>query len=110
MRVQMPSDKELTDDKIGASDPLNRAKRIARVLTERFAPTVLAIEDDSARHHGHAGAAPGGETHFNVVIESTAFVDQTRVGRQRLVMDALKDEFATGLHALSIKARAPGEA
>jgi BolA protein len=78
-------------------------------LTNAFAPTRLEIEDDSARHHGHAGARPGGESHFNVVIESTAFAGAPRVARQRMVYHALAEELAGPLHALSVKALAPGE-
>ena len=78
-------------------------------LTSAFAPSRLEIEDDSARHHGHAGARPGGESHFNVVIEAQAFVGQGLVARQRMVYRALADELAGPLHALSVKALAPGE-
>jgi BolA protein len=78
-------------------------------LTHAFRPTRLEIEDDSARHHGHAGARPGGESHFNVTIEAQAFAGQTRVARQRLVYQALSDELAGPVHALSVKALAPGE-
>ena len=78
-------------------------------LTAAFAPVRLEIEDDSARHHGHAGARPGGESHFNVVIESTAFAGAPRVARQRMVYQALAEELAGPLHALSVKALAPGE-
>ena len=85
------------------------ADTIRRKLTDRFAPTRLEIEDDSARHHGHAGARPGGESHFNVVIESTAFAGAPRVARQRMVYHALAEELAGPLHALSVKALAPGE-
>jgi BolA protein len=67
------------------------------------------VEDDSARHHGHAGAAPGGESHFNVAIESPCFEGLSRLQRQRAVLRALADELAGPVHALSIKARAPGE-
>jgi BolA protein len=78
-------------------------------LTSAFAPTRLEIEDDSARHEGHAGARPGGESHFNVTIESAAFEGAAKVARQRMVHRALADELAGPLHALSIKALAPGE-
>jgi len=78
-------------------------------LTAAFAPVRLEIEDDSARHHGHAGARPGGESHFNVVIESTAFAGAPRVARQRMVYHALAEELAGPVHALSVKALAPGE-
>lgn len=79
-------------------------------LTTAFEPTRLEVEDDSARHHGHAGATPGGESHFNVTIESAAFQGTPRVARQRMVYRALADELAGPVHALSVKALAPGEA
>jgi BolA protein len=81
-----------------------------RTLTERFSPVRLEIIDDSARHHGHAGAAPGGQTHYNLAIVSGAFAGLSRVARQRAVMQALSSEFDSGLHALSIVARTPQEA
>ena len=78
-------------------------------LTSAFAPTRLVIEDDSARHAGHAGARPGGESHFNVTIEAAAFTGAGKVARQRMVYRALAEELAGPLHALSVKALAPGE-
>lgn len=83
---------------------------ITNRLQEAFNPERLEVVDDSARHAGHAGASPRGESHFNVVIVSDAFQGLSRVERQRRVNAALADQFAAGLHALSIKARAPGEA
>jgi BolA protein len=82
---------------------------IQNKLTEAFRPTRLDIQDDSARHAGHAGARPGGESHFNVVIEAAAFAGQPKVVRQRMVYRALTDELAGPVHALSVKALAPGE-
>lgn len=79
-------------------------------LTQAFAPSRLDVVDDSDRHAGHAGARAGGESHFNVVIESAAFEGQGRVARQRMVHDALRAELAGPVHALSVKAYAPGEA
>lgn len=78
-------------------------------LTAAFEPSRLEIVDDSAKHAGHAGARPQGETHFTVEIESAAFAGLSRVDRQRLVNRALAEQFAAGLHALSVRARAPGE-
>lgn len=78
-------------------------------LTTAFQPSRLEIEDDSARHSGHSGAREGGESHFNVVIEAQAFAGVTRVARQRQVYHALAEELAGPVHALSIKALAPGE-
>ena len=85
-------------------------KTLERKLTDAFAPAHLQIEDDSARHAGHAGARHGGESHFNVVIESAAFEGVSRVQRQRMVYAALAEELAGPVHALSVKAIAPGEA
>jgi BolA protein len=82
---------------------------IRNKLNQAFEPTRLEIEDDSARHHGHAGARPGGESHFNVLIESAAFTGAAKVARQRMVYHALAEELAGPLHALSVKALAPGE-
>jgi BolA protein len=78
-------------------------------LEARFAPLRLDIADDSDKHHGHAGHREGGETHFTVTIESAAFAGQPRVARQRMVHAALADELAGPVHALSVKALAPGE-
>lgn len=78
-------------------------------LTRAFTPTRLVVDDNSARHAGHAGSRPGGETHFNVVIEAPAFEGVSRVQRQRMVYQALAEELAGPVHALSVKALAPGE-
>lgn len=87
--------------------PSDRKSRIIDTLTEAFTPLELEVIDDSARHAGHAGAQPGGETHYNVTIVSPAFEGLSRVQVQRTVMMALQSEFDTGLHALSLKASAP---
>ena len=79
-------------------------------LTTAFQPSRLEIVDDSARHHGHAGATPGGESHFNVLIEAAAFEGAGKVARQRMVYRALSAELAGPVHALSLRALAPGEA
>lgn len=83
---------------------MNRSQRIHHSLTEAFSPTALDVIDDSSKHAGHAGASPDGETHYTVVISSPDFAGLSRVAAQRAVLDALKSEFETGLHALSIKA------
>jgi len=88
----------------------NRLARIESVLRDRFAPTILRVDDDSAKHAGHAGARPGGETHYSVVLVSDRFRGVGRVDRHRLVNEALADEFGAGLHALALILRAPGEA
>lgn len=83
---------------------------IRHKLSHGLTPARLVIIDDSDRHAGHAGARAGGESHFTVEIESEAFVGLGRLQRQRLVMGILADELKGPVHALSIKARAPGEA
>ena len=87
---------------------MNRAERIHATLTARFAPTQLVVQDDSAQHAGHAGAAPGGETHYTVTMETATFSGLNRVARSRMVNEALAEEFATGLHALALKLNPPG--
>ena len=88
----------------------SRAARLEAVLTRAFSPTLLRVVDDSARHAGHAGAQPGGETHYNVLVVSAAFHGLSRVARSRAVHDALAAEFAAGMHALSLVLRTPEEA
>ena len=85
------------------------AERIRSKLQEKFDPEELAVRDDSDKHAGHAGARPEGETHFSVHIVADAFSGLTPVARHRLVNEALADELADRVHALAIKARAPGE-
>ena len=86
------------------------ADTIRRKLTKRFSPIRLEVEDQSHRHIGHEGARPGGETHFAVTIVSAAFAGQSRVARQRLVYQALSEELATRVHALSLTTLTPAEA
>ncbi len=91
----------------------DRATRIQALLTNAFAPTVLEIEDDSARHAGHSGAQPGGQTHYSVLMVSPVFAGMTRVARSRAVHTALEQEFGPaevgGMHALSLALRTPQE-
>ena len=87
-----------------------RANRMRQTLEARFQPAVLEISDDSASHAGHAGASPGGETHYSVHIVSAGFVGMSRVARSRAVHEALAGEFATGLHALALRLQSPEEA
>jgi BolA protein len=79
-------------------------------LKAALAPTSLDVEDDSARHHGHSGSRPGGETHFNVRIVSSAFSGLSRVERQRRVYAALANEMQTQIHALALITLTPDEA
>lgn len=79
------------------------------LLRQQFAPSVLHIVDDSAKHAGHAGAREGGETHYSVLIVSDRFAGLGRVARHRLVNESLAPEFGSGLHALALTLKAPGE-
>ena len=88
---------------------MNVADTIRRKLSEAFAPVELSIKDDSSRHEGHAGARPGGETHFTVKIVSPAFAGLSRVERQRQVYAVLADELKSQVHALALTTLAPGE-
>jgi BolA protein len=80
-----------------------------RRLEQALAPARLEIEDESAKHAGHAGAAPGGNTHWRVAIVSASFTGKPTVARHRLVYDALGSLMGNPIHALQIHARAPGE-
>ena len=86
------------------------ADNMRRKLEERFRPSRLEVVDESHRHEGHPGARPGGETHFAVAITAAEFAGLGRVARQRLVYQALQEELAGPVHALSLDVRAPGEA
>ena len=82
---------------------------IELLLTEAFAPERLAVINDSAKHSGHTGDDGTGESHFTVEIESAVFTGVSRLERQRMVLRALGDLPGQRVHALAIKARAPGE-
>jgi BolA protein len=82
---------------------------LTRKLTEAFKPQSLNVVDESHQHEGHAGARPGGQTHFRVYIVSEAFKGKTRIDRHRMINQALADDLAVGVHALAIHATAPGE-
>ncbi|HTW37666.1 MAG TPA: BolA family protein [Steroidobacteraceae bacterium] len=82
--------------------------RIRAALEQRIAPTEIRIEDESARHIGHAGAREGG--HFRVRVVSECFRGLTRVARHRMVYQAVAELMGSGIHALAVDARAPEEA
>ena len=83
--------------------------RIAARLTEALAPSFLDVIDKSGRHAGHVGARPSGGTHYRVRIVSAKFGGLSRIARHRIVYSVLRAEFADGLHALAIDAKAPEE-
>ena len=78
-------------------------------LQAAFAPSRLMVANDSAKHSGHMGDDGSGESHFSVEIESASFFGVTRLERQRMVNRALGDLPGQRVHALAVKASAPGE-
>ena len=94
---------------MNTSTPGPLATEMETLLRAALAPTQLAIINDSESHHGHAGHDGSGESHFTVVIESEAFKGLSRVLRQRMVNAALGDIPGQRVHALAIRASAPGE-
>jgi BolA protein len=87
----------------------DRAARIVAALEHSLAPASVRVRDDSALHAGHAGATPGGQTHYSAIVVSPAFRGQSRLARSRAVHELLAPEFADGLHALSLVLRTPEE-
>lgn len=84
-------------------------ERIVACLTAALDPIVLEVMDESDRHAGHAGAREGGGTHYRVRVVSGQFERKSSVERHRLIYGLLSAEFADGLHALALVAKAPGE-
>ena len=82
---------------------------IETLLRQAFEPTSLTVSNDSAKHSGHSGDDGTGESHFSVAIESPAFAGVSRLNRQRMVNRALGDLPGQRVHALAVKATAPGE-
>ena len=85
-----------------------RMERIRTALGAALAPSLLELEDESAAHAGHAGAASGGG-HYRLKIVSERFEGQRLVMRHRLVYDAVHDMMKSEIHALAITALAPSE-
>ena len=84
------------------------AHDIEQRLRTAFPVQTIEVRDDSAKHHGHAGAQAGGG-HFHVTIVSSVFAGKNRLARHRLVYDPLSDWIPARIHALSIDARDPSE-
>jgi len=85
------------------------AAEMLRRLNSSLAPARIDLVDDSEQHRGHGGYNPAGESHFTLRIESPAFAGKSRVERQRMVYAALGELMESRVHALSIRATAPGE-
>ena len=88
---------------------MNTKATITNKLREAFSPESLDVSDESHLHEGHAGHRPGGETHFRVYIVSDAFKGKSRIERHRMINSTLDAELKSGVHALAIRAQAPGE-
>ena len=85
------------------------ATEMLRSLNSALSPTKVELIDDSEQHRGHGGYNPAGESHFSLKIESAAFEGKSRVERQRMIYGALGELMDSRVHALSIRAAAPGE-
>ena len=85
------------------------ATEMLRRLNSALSPTTIDLVDDSEQHRGHGGYNPSGESHFSLMIESEAFAGKSRVERQRMIYHALGDLMKERVHALQIRARAPGD-
>ena len=85
------------------------ATEMLKRLHSALSPTCIDLVDDSEQHFGHGGYNPAGESHFTLAIESPAFTGKNRVERQRMVYAALGELMESRVHALSIRATAPGE-
>jgi BolA protein len=85
---------------------------VAAEIRQRLAalePMTLDLTDESAQHAGHAGAAPGGQTHWRLSIVSKRFAGQPTVARHRMVYQVLGELMQHPIHALAITARSPEE-
>lgn len=85
------------------------AAEMLRRLNSALSPTRIELIDDSEQHRGHGGYNPAGESHFTLRIETTAFAGKNCIQRQRMIYAALGDLMESRVHALSIRATAPGE-
>jgi BolA protein len=85
------------------------ATEMLRRLNSALSPNHVELIDDSEQHRGHGGYNPSGESHFSLEIESEAFAGKSRVQRQRMIYHALGELMKERVHALQIRARAPGE-
>ena len=82
---------------------------IENLIRAGLNPSFFEIIDESSLHAGHAGARPGGETHYRITVVSDEFANLSRVARQQSVYALLDDAFAQGLHALTMRTITPDE-
>jgi BolA protein len=111
LRIVLSRSPALTKSGYGRNAAVMSTREIiTNKLREAFSPESLDVTDESHLHEGHGGHQPGGETHFRLYIVSPAFQGKSRIERHRMINAALAGELASGVHALAIKAQAPGEA
>jgi BolA family transcriptional regulator, general stress-responsive regulator len=89
--------------------PMSIAQTIQRKINDRLSPSRLEVKDESHLHAGHAGSREGGESHFRLLVVSAQFEGLSRVARQRLINDILREELAGAVHALAMKTATPEE-
>ncbi len=89
---------------------MTMADKITEAIEAGLSPEQFEIVDESALHAGHAGARPGGETHYRITVVASAFEGLSRVKRQQRVYGLLDDAFDAGLHALAMTTLTPDEA
>ena len=87
---------------------MNTAEKIATILRQALVATYVDVEDESAQHAGHAGAASGGG-HYRVTVVSSLFEGKTLIARHRLVYDALANEMKREIHALALTTLTPNQ-
>ena len=87
---------------------MNTAQKIEQILRHRLEALDITVEDESALHAGHAGAASGGG-HYRVRVVSPLFSGKNRVQRHRLVYAALADEMGGAIHALALTTLTPDQ-
>ncbi len=90
---------------MGRAEKMSRAEKIEAALRGAFAPSVLEVVDESEAHRGHAGFQEGGESHFNVTIQSDSFAGMSRIAKHRAVHAALGKELMSEIHALALTVR-----
>lgn len=91
----------------------NMGRSVTEIVREKLMlelrPTRLDVINESELHAGHRSSPGTGESHFRILVVSSAFEGKSRVERQRIVNDLLKDEISGGIHALALATVAPGE-
>lgn len=80
-------------------------ERIETKLAAALSPAHLEVIDESRKHVGHAGAQPGGETHFKVIVAAMALDGLSRVAAHRKIYGILNAELKERVHALAIEIR-----